>query len=140
VTGELLAATLDLALAEGALDAWAEPLAMKKGRVGTELTVIARVEDASRLTDLLMLHTGTLGVRRTITWRQIEARRSETVATTLGTVRVKVQGAGPTLRVRPENDDVVAVARATGMALDRVARTLTEEAETVLRERGVEGL
>jgi uncharacterized protein (DUF111 family) len=139
VTGELLAATLDIALAEGALDAWAEPIRMKKGRVGTEITVVARIEDAARLTDLLMLHTGTLGVRRTITWRQIDARRIETISTTLGTVRVKVQGSGTLLRVRPENDDVVAIARSTGIPLDRVARTLTEEAEAVLRQRGAEG-
>ena len=139
VTGELLAATLDIALAEGALDAWAEPIRMKKGRVGTEVTVLARLEDAARLTELLMLHTGTLGVRRTLTWRQVDSRRIETIPTTLGTVRVKVQGSGAGLRVRPENDDVVAIARATGMPLDRVARTLTEQAEAVLHERGADG-
>jgi len=138
MSGELLAAAIDIALAEGALDAWTESLRMKKGRVGTGLTVLARLEDAARLTDLLMLHTGTLGVRRTITWRQIDARRSETVTTTLGTVRVKVQGSGASLRVRPENDDVVAIARATGIPLDRVARTLTEEAEAVLAKRAGE--
>jgi uncharacterized protein (TIGR00299 family) protein len=140
VTAELLAATLDIALAEGALDAWAEPIRMKKGRVGTEVTVLARVEDAARLTDLLMLHTGTLGVRRTITWRQVDIRRVETVSTTLGTVRVKVQGSGGSLRVRPENDDVVAIARSSGLPLDRVARMLTDQAEAVLRERGSEDL
>jgi uncharacterized protein (TIGR00299 family) protein len=138
VSAELLAATLDIALAEGALDAWAEPLRMKKGRVGTELTVLARIEDAARLTELLMLHTGTLGVRRTLTWRQVDVRRIETVPTTLGPVRVKVQSSGAALRVRPENDDVVAIARSTGIALDRVVRTLTEEAEAVLRERADE--
>lgn len=135
-TPELLAATLDIALAEGALDAWAEAVTMKKGRIGTEVTVLARLEDATRLTDLLMLHTGTLGVRRTLTWRQTQPRRVETVLTTLGTVRVKVQGAGASMRVRPENDDVVAIARATGMPLDRVARVLTEQAEAVLSKRG----
>lgn len=138
-TPELLAATLDIALAEGALDAWSEPVGMKKGRIGTELTVLARPEDAARLTELIMLHTGTLGVRRTLTWRQTQPRRVETVATTLGTVRVKVQGSGASARVRPENDDVVAIARETGMPLDRVARTLTEEAETALRERDESG-
>jgi uncharacterized protein (TIGR00299 family) protein len=139
VTAELLAATMDIALAEGALDAWADPISMKKGRIGTEVTVLARVEDAARLTDLLMLHTGTLGVRRTLTWRQVDVRRVETISTTLGTVRVKVQGSGPSLRVRPENDDVVAIARSTGLPLDRVVRTLTEQAEAVLRERGADG-
>jgi pyridinium-3,5-bisthiocarboxylic acid mononucleotide nickel chelatase len=132
VTPELLAATLDIALQEGALDAWGEPVTMKKGRLGTAVTVLAKVEDAARLTDLLMLHTGTLGVRRTLTWRQVSPRRVETVETSLGRVRVKVQGLGPSLRVRPENDDVVAIARAHGLPLDRVARTLTQEAEAAL--------
>lgn len=135
-TPELLAATLDLALEEGALDAWSDPVSMKKGRLGTEITVLTRPEDAARLTDLLMLHTGTLGVRRTLTWRQTSPRHIETITTTLGTVRVKVQGSGASLRVRPENDDVVAIARATGMPLDRVARSLIEEAEAALRELG----
>jgi len=51
-------------------------------------------------------------------------------------VRVKVQGTGASLRVRPENDDVVAIARSSGLPLDRVVRMLTEQAEAVLRERG----
>jgi hypothetical protein len=49
---------------------------------------------------------------------------------------VKVQGEGPSLRVRPENDDVVAIARETGLPLDRVARVLTNEAEAALLGRG----
>jgi pyridinium-3,5-bisthiocarboxylic acid mononucleotide nickel chelatase len=138
-TPELLAATLDIALQEGALDAWAEPVAMKKGRLGTEVTVLAKVEDAARLTELLMLHTGTLGVRRTMTWRQVAPRRLETVETSLGRVRVKVQGSGASLRVRPENDDVVAIARTHGLSLDRVARTLTAEAEALLLGGGPDG-
>jgi len=138
-TPELLAATLDIALQEGALDAWAEPVAMKKGRLGTEVTVLAKVEDAARLTALLMLHTGTLGVRRTMTWRQVAPRRLETVETSLGRVRVKVQGSGASLRVRPENDDVVAIARTHGLSLDRVARTLTAEAEALLLGGGPDG-
>ncbi|MDO8962868.1 MAG: nickel pincer cofactor biosynthesis protein LarC [Coriobacteriia bacterium] len=135
VTPELLAAALDIVLEEGALDAWAEPLQMKKRRLGTEVTVITRPADAERLTELLMLHTGTLGVRRTATWRQVAPRRVETVATSLGMVRVKVQGSGDSMRVRPENDDVVAVARSSGMPLDRVMRVLTEDAEAALRSR-----
>jgi uncharacterized protein (TIGR00299 family) protein len=137
-TPELLAATLSLALEEGALDAWAEPASMKKGRLGSEVTVLARAEDAVRLTELLMRHTGTLGVRRRMAWRQIAPRRVETVTTSFGPVRVKIQGEGPTLRVRPENDDVVAIARATGMPLDRVARLLTGEAEAILLDRAPE--
>jgi pyridinium-3,5-bisthiocarboxylic acid mononucleotide nickel chelatase len=132
VTPELLAATLSLALEAGALDAWAEPVSMKKERLGSQITVLARAADAVAVTELLMRHTGTLGVRRRMEWRQTAPRRVETITTSLGPVRVKVQGEGSTLRVRPENDDVIAITRATGMALDRVARILTDEAEAQL--------
>lgn len=131
-TPEVLAGALALALEEGALDAWSEPVSMKKKRLGTEVTVLARVQDASRLTKLLMRHTGTLGVRRRMEWREISSRRIETVTTSLGPVRVKVTGEGTSMTVRPENDDVIAVARNTGLALDRVARILTDEAEAAL--------
>lgn len=134
-TPEVVAATIAMALEDGALDAWADPVAMKKGRLGTEVTVLAEPADAVRLTDLLMTHTGTLGVRRAMEWRQTAPRRVESVETSLGTVRVKVQGAGASLRVRPESDDVVAIARRTGLALDRVARTITNEAEAALLDR-----
>jgi uncharacterized protein (TIGR00299 family) protein len=119
-------------LLAGALDAWSEPVSMKKKRLGAEVTLLAHPEDSARLTQLLMRHTGTLGVRRRMEWRQISPRRVETVTTSLGPVRVKVQGEGPTLRARPENDDVIAITRSTGLPLDRVARILTDEAEAVL--------
>lgn len=131
-TPEVLAEAISIALEDGALDAWTEPVTMKKGRLGSEVTILARAEDAARLTELLMLHTGTLGVRRRMEWRQIAPRRIETLDTSLGRVRVKVQGTGMSQRVRPESDDVAAVARRTGMPLDRVARILTTEAEAQL--------
>jgi uncharacterized protein (TIGR00299 family) protein len=131
-TPEVIAAAIAIALDEGALDAWADPVAMKKGRIGSEVTLLARPEDAARLTELLMTHTGTLGVRRRMEWRQIAQRRTESVGTSLGEVRVKVQGAGSSLRVRPEADDVARIARSAGLPLDRVARTLTDEAEAAL--------
>lgn len=136
VTAEHVAAVIDILLEEGALDAWSEPLRMKKRRLGTNVTVLAEPADAHRLTDLLMHHTGTLGVRRMLTWRQTAPRSVEAVATSLGVVRVKVQGEGDSLRVRPENEDVVAIARATGLPLDRVVRVLTDEAEAALRQGG----
>lgn len=139
VTPELLAATIDLLLEAGALDAWAEPVAMKKGRLGSAVTVLAHASEARRLSDVLMLHTGTLGVRRSFTWRDVAPRRIETVDTSLGTIRVKVQGEGASLRVRPENDDVVRIARETGLPLDKVARTLTDDAEARLSGRSPSG-
>jgi uncharacterized protein (TIGR00299 family) protein len=133
VTPELLAAALDMLLEEGALDAWASPIQMKKRRLGSEVTVLARPQDAERLTRALIMQTGTLGVRRRLQWRHVAPRRSETVTTSLGIVRVKVTGHGDALCVRPENDDVVAIARSTGIPLESVARRLTQETETAIR-------
>jgi uncharacterized protein (DUF111 family) len=133
VTAEHLAAAIELLLEDGALDAFAEPLVMKKGRLGSALTVMAEPADAERLTQAVMRHTGTLGVRRTLAWRSVAPRRSETLQTSLGAVRVKVSGDGDSRRVRPENDDVVRIARETGLPLDTVARRLTLEAEELLR-------
>jgi uncharacterized protein (TIGR00299 family) protein len=132
ITPEHLAAAIGLLLEDGALDAFAEPVSMKKGRLGSAVTVVVSPGDAERLTQALMLHTGTLGVRRTLTWRSVAPRRSATMETSLGTVRVKVGGAGDSLRVRPENDDVVRVARETGLPVDVVARKLAGEAERLL--------
>lgn len=132
ITPEHLASAIELLLEDGALDAFAEPVSMKKGRLGSSVTVIASPHDAERLTQALMRHTGTLGVRRTPTWRSVAPRRSETVETSLGTVRVKIGGDGDSLRVRPENDDVVRVARETGLPIDVVARRLADEAERLL--------
>jgi uncharacterized protein (TIGR00299 family) protein len=123
---EHLAAAMDLLLEDGALDVFAEPLSMKKGRLGAAVTVLALPREAERLSEALMRHTGTLGVRRTLTWRAIAPRRAE---------RVKVGGDGDSLRVRPENDDIVRIARETGLPVDVVARRLAGEAEAALRDR-----
>lgn len=131
-TPEVVASTIALLLEDGALDAWTEPLRMKKGRLGTAVTVIVRPADAARLTDALERHTGSLGVRRTHSWRHTVTRRVEEVETSLGAVRVKVQGEGDALRVRPESDDVVRIARASGLPVERVARVLAEEAASAL--------
>jgi uncharacterized protein (TIGR00299 family) protein len=132
ITPEHLAAAIELLLEDGALDAFAEPLSMKKGRLGSAVTLLTSPHDAERLSQALMLHTGTLGVRRTLTWRSVAPRRSATMETSLGTVRVKIGGVGDSLRVRPENDDVVRIARETGLPVDVVARRLTAEAEELL--------
>jgi uncharacterized protein (TIGR00299 family) protein len=134
ITPEHLAAAIDVLLAEGALDAWATPVTMKKRRLGSEVTVLAAPAEAERLSGALMRHTGTLGVRRTLTWRSVAPRESRTIETSSGPVRVKVAGVGDALRVRPENDDVVRIARGTGEPVDVVARRLASEAETALRE------
>ena len=97
---------MDRLFEEGALDAFAVPVQMKKNRPGTLLTVLCRPEDASRLTQLVFSETTTLGVRRRDEMRQTLARRWESVRTQWGEVRIKIASMNGTVtNYAPEYED-----------------------------------
>lgn len=87
---QLVAAALDACLAAGALDAFALPCFMKKGRPAHLLTVIAREEDARAMEELLFRETTTFGIRRHVCDRAVLAREKILVATPMGEVEVKL--------------------------------------------------
>src|SRR5208282_4070292 len=72
---QVLAYAMERLLAEGALDVFSVPVQMKKSRPGALLTVLAKMEDANRLTKLIFAETTTLGVRRREEQRQTLSRR-----------------------------------------------------------------
>lgn len=115
--------------AAGALDVWQTPAAMKKGRLGIELVVLARPEDAEELAAKVHDLTGSLGVRRTSLARSVLERRVLEAEGPWGAFRVKVSGHGPSRRIRPEHDDIARIARATGLHYGEVARRLREIAK-----------
>ena len=97
---------VDRLLAEGALDTFALPVQMKKNRPGILLTVLAKPEDASRLTQIIFTETSTLGVRRREEQRQALARKWITVVTRWGDVRLKVASMNGTVtNYAPEYED-----------------------------------
>jgi uncharacterized protein (TIGR00299 family) protein len=112
---EYLAAVADRARAEGALDVVLLSTAMKKGRQGTRIEVLARPEDASRLEGILITETTSLGVRRSDVTRLALPRRQAEIEVLGHTVRVKIASLpGGGFRAKPEFDDVQRVALATG--------------------------
>ena len=62
-TGEVIAYTLERIMREGARDATATPLIMKKGRPGTMIRVICRHGDSDRFCAIISEELGTLGIR-----------------------------------------------------------------------------
>ncbi len=60
---QVLAHTAQLALERGALDVMSAPVTMKKGRLGTLLTVLCKPGDRDHLQQLLFRETSTLGIR-----------------------------------------------------------------------------
>ncbi|RSM48703.1 nickel pincer cofactor biosynthesis protein LarC [Amycolatopsis balhimycina DSM 5908] len=117
VTGEVLGHAVGELLAAGALDAWISPVTMKKGRPAHVLHVLAAPEHASRLGDLVLAETGSLGLRQYPVRRTALERETETVDVLGMPVRRKRGPHG----AKPEHDDVVAAARELGLPARVVA-------------------
>ena len=108
-------------LTDGALDVFSVPVQMKKNRPGALLTVLAKPEDADRLTKLMFKETSTLGVRRRNEQRQILSRRWETVDTSWGPVRIKIANMNGTIsNYAPEFEDCRALAEAHHVPLKKI--------------------
>ena len=85
--------------------------------------------EADRVTDALVRHSTTAGVRRQMVQRYTLPRRVLEVDAGGGiNVRVKVLDAPDGPRLKPEFDDVAAVARKTGRPAHEVARDLHQRA------------
>ncbi|MGC2322630.1 MAG: nickel pincer cofactor biosynthesis protein LarC [Terriglobales bacterium] len=113
-------------LAEGALDVFGTPVQMKKNRPGTLLTVLARPEDAPRLTKLVFGETTTLGIRMRQERRQTLVRRSVAVKTPWGEVRMKVANLnGSIANYAPEYEDCRRIADEHKVPLKQVMQEAT---------------
>jgi uncharacterized protein (TIGR00299 family) protein len=130
-SGELLGAAIEKLLASGALDAWLEPIVMKKGRGAYKFCALVGLEDRERLARLLMQETGTLGVRHHGVGRTVAERRTVEVELPYGVCRVKVGSLdGEDFVAAPEYADASRLARENGLPLPRVY----SDARTGLRE------
>ena len=120
-SGELLGAAVERLLASGALDAWLEPIMMKRGRGAYKACALVLSRDRELLIRLLMRETGTLGVRYHAVGRAVAERRIVEVELPYGRCRVKVGSVdGEDFVVSPEYADAVRLAGESGLPLPRV--------------------
>jgi len=125
----VLAALCEDLMAAGALDVTVTSALMKKGRPGHSLTVMSSPDLVARLTDHLLRHSTTLGVRMTEVQRVLADRRILEVTTPYGTARVKVKEmGGEPIDVSPEYEDCRRIARETGQDVRQVMRVVVESA------------
>jgi pyridinium-3,5-bisthiocarboxylic acid mononucleotide nickel chelatase len=112
-TGELAASWIECLLAAGALDAWATPIAMKKGRPALTLSALSPLERAEAVEHTMLRETTSLGVRRYTVDRTERPRRIVHVMTAYGEIPVKVaEGPYGPPQAKPEFDACAAAARA----------------------------
>lgn len=109
--------------AAGARDVFLTPVQMKKGRPGVVLTVLASPTDREALTGIVLRETSAIGVRYREVDRIVLPRRSETVETPYGAVRLKVATTDDGIEnVAPEHDDCRRLAAECGVPLKDVYR------------------
>jgi uncharacterized protein (TIGR00299 family) protein len=129
----LIAALCEDLMAAGALDVSVTPALMKKGRPGHLVTVMSPPALAAQLSDHLIRHSTTLGVRITHAERVIATRRIIEVRTALGSAHVKVKEIGSKpVEVAPEYEDCRRISRETGIDLREVMRLVSEAARNEL--------
>lgn len=110
--GQLVARALEAALSAGALDVWATPVTMKKGRPGLVVGALADGERRDAVALALLSETTTLGVRAVPVERLELERAHVPVETEYGPVRVKVGTlAGAEIGAHPEYEDCLAIAK-----------------------------
>jgi len=131
ITPEAVAFAGEELIAEGALDVWITPIAMKKNRAALTLSVLVSPTDTERFAERTIALTGTLGVRVSVVPRIIAERESVKVDTEWGVLIVK-HGAG---RYRPEHDDIARISREHGLlyhdVLVRIHKAISDQLSAV---------
>jgi uncharacterized protein (TIGR00299 family) protein len=118
---QVLAHVTELALAQGALDVMCTAVQMKKGRLGTLITILADDTQAPALERLLLTETTTLGVRIHHQRRSCLERTHTTVTTPYGDIRIKVgKRSDEVLNATPEFEDCRAAAATHNVPLKLV--------------------
>ncbi len=120
MTGEAVGYAIEKLISGGALDAYAAPIVMKKGRPAFELTCLCTPESLDGIVRLIFGHTTTIGIRERGCRRYTLSRSSETVGTQYGDIRVKTSEGYGVKRVKPEHDDLAAAADRAGVSLETV--------------------
>lgn len=134
ITGELLGNTLARMMAEGARDASAIPLIMKKGRSGYLIRVICTPKLSAYLSEILATETGSLGIRCTPMVHRFTAERTATNTTVQingkeYTASVKHASVGGNIYSRKaEFDDCRRIADETGLTVREIKRIFETDA------------
>jgi len=132
MTGELAAHAIEALLAAGALDAWAAPTIMKKGRPGLTIAALTRTQQSSDVAQVMLRETTSIGLRQLAVSRTERPRRMLQVQTRFGELPIKLsEGSfGPAL-AKPEFDACAQAARKHNVPV----REVIEEALTAFRHR-----
>jgi uncharacterized protein (TIGR00299 family) protein len=127
MTPEAVGFATQLLLDAGALDVFTTPIYMKKNRPAVMLTCLCRPEDRQELTQLILAHTATCGVRYRTMLRSILEVSTYTVDTPYGEIRIKTAHGLGVSKQKPEYEDVKAAALRHGVPFAQVWLSATAQ-------------
>ena len=123
---QILAYVTEAALQQGALDVMCTAVQMKKGRLGTLITILSDEAHAPALEKLLLRETSTLGIRIHHERRSCLDRTHTTVTTPYGDIRIKVGSRnGEIFNAAPEFEDCRTAATTHNVAIKTVQQAAT---------------
>jgi uncharacterized protein (TIGR00299 family) protein len=129
-TGEEIGFLLERLRGAGALEAWTQPLSMKKDRPGVLVAALCRAEQRAALEERLWRHSPTLGARWTRVERSELPREVFEIELRGARVRIKRRRVPGRELLRsdlsPEQDDLAALARSTDLPLRELEREALE--------------
>jgi len=121
-TPEVLGYLTEKLIEKGALDVYLVPIIMKKGRPGTILSVICKVDKLNELSSLIFSETGTIGLRTQFHLRKKLPRKIKVVETRFGKARVKIITDGEKIHISPEYEDCKILAEKNNLPLKQIYR------------------
>lgn len=122
----VLAAFIERALAEGALDVFLTPVVMKKNRLASKLTLLAPGERRDGLIEMVFRETPSLGVRFSPVERRVLDRETHQVEVAGQAVTVKVgRLGGEIVNSQPEYEDCRRAGEQTGLPVKTIIERAT---------------
>jgi hypothetical protein len=121
--------------AEKAADVWFTPIQMKKNRPAVMLSVLTPSSLETKLTEIIMKETSTLGIRSRPVSRHMAHREIIEFDTTLGRAKAKIKRFGDDIiAISPEYDDCRRLALEHNVPLHEVSRIVEIEARRYLAQ------
>ena len=113
----------------GALDVFSHSIYMKKGRIGFELNVLCKSEDAKKLKELIFTHTTAIGVREIDVVKTELKRKFVSVCTKFGDIRLKISGDDE--KAKPEFDECKSAALAHKTSIFQVKKEIFKKYDEI---------
>ena len=113
----------------GALDVFSHSIYMKKGRIGFELNVLCKSEDAKKLKELIFTHTTAIGVREIDVVKTELKRKFVSVETKFGDIRLKISGDDE--KAKPEFDECKIAALAHKTSIFQVKKEIFKKYDEI---------